>query len=114
MSNVAYDIQVYDYKHLNENDKTSVDVIDEVKDSVLTAEVINEFIESKSFGGTLQSIYKETLADFVDFLREQVEYRKVDFIIDKIDGYTDEEFAKLSGGATKPVSHGAFEKQEEI
>lgn len=103
MSNTAYDVEVYDYKFLNEADKALVDVIDSVKDEVLNEDVINDFIESKNFsGGTLQSIYTEALTDFVNFLRERVEYSKVDLIIEKIDGYSDEEFAKNSGGAKKP------------
>lgn len=104
MNDVAYEIQGgYDYKYLNERDKASVDAVNSVAEKILTTEVINDFIESKSFSGrTLQSIYKEALTDFVNFLREQVEYRKVDFVIEKIDGYSDDEFAKLSGGVEKP------------
>lgn len=100
----AYDLEVYDYDFLSENDKTSVDAMEKVREDALGDDVIADFVESKSFSGrTLQNIYKEVLVDFIDFLRERVEYCKCDFIIDAIDGYSDEEFAKYSNGAKKPV-----------
>lgn len=103
MSNTAYDVEVYDYNFLNESDKASVDAMESVREDVMNDNVIADFIESKNFSGeTLQSIYKEALVDFVNFLRERVEYHKVDFIIATIDKYSDEEFAKYSNGAKKP------------
>lgn len=112
MSNTAYDVQVYDYNYLSENDKESVDAMDGMKEEILNNDVIADFIESKSFsGGMLQSIYKEALTDFVNYLRERAEYSKVDYIIAMIDKYTDEEFAEYSNGAKKPIP---FEQQNEI
>lgn len=86
---------------MSEEDKASVDVMERLKENVLNDEVIADFIDSKS-SGTLQNVHKELLVDFIDFLRERVEYHKCDFIMDAIDGYSEEEFAKYSSGAKKP------------
>lgn len=104
MSNTTYGIEDYSYDYLSEGDKASVDIMANVSDDVLNDEVVIDFIESKRLSGdTLQNLYKDALKDFVAFLRERVEYHKCDFIMDAIDGYSDEEFAKYNNGAKKPV-----------
>lgn len=103
MSNTTYDIETYSYDFLSEGDKASIDIMERVKKEVLNDDVIADFIEGKRLSGdTLQSVQTAVLMDFIDFLRERVEYHKCDYIMDAIDGYSDKEFAKYSNGAKKP------------
>lgn len=90
------DSDFYDARNLKESDRAQLDVMEGIKQDVLNNEVVTDFIDSKEVsGGTLRGIYKDVLTDFIAFLQERVEYRKVDFIVEKIDGYTDEEFKQL-------------------
>lgn len=90
------DPDTYDYRNLKDEDKALIDAIEETKQTVLNASVIEDFIDSKEImGATLQGIYRDALKEFVVFLQERTEYHKVDLIIEKIDGYTEEEFQAL-------------------
>lgn len=94
------DDDFYDARNLEESDKALLGVMEDIKEDVLNREVVADFIDSKEVSGeTIRSIYEDVLHDFIDYLRERVEYRKVDFIVEKIDGYTDEEFMKLYNAA---------------
>lgn len=90
------DPDIYDYRNLKDCDKALVDTIEETKQVVLNSSVIEDFIESKEImGTTMQGIYRDALKEFIVFLQERTEYHKVDLIIEKIDGYSDEEFQAL-------------------
>lgn len=78
----------YKYEDLRKDDKKEIDVIQEISDEVLNNESIEDFIDSKNvFGETTKEMLKELLMDYTAFLKEQVEYCKVDRIISMIDGY---------------------------
>lgn len=78
----------YKYEDLRKDDKKEIDVIQEISDEVLNNESIEDFIDNKNvFGETTKEMLKELLMDYTAFLKEQVEYRKVDRIISMIDGY---------------------------
>lgn len=86
------DIQKYDIDNLKKEDKDLVEFVEELKNVCLTDEVIQSYIEQKDVTGeTMKKIYKDALKDFVLFLKEQMEYFKADIIIDKIEGYAEEE-----------------------
>lgn len=99
------DSDFYDARNLKESDKALLNVMENIKQDILNREVIDDFIDSKEVsGGTLRGIYEDVLNDFVVFLQERIEYRKVDFIVEKIDGYTDEEFKQLYRAARLGIS----------
>lgn len=99
------DSDFYDARNLKENDKALLDVMEGIKRDVLNDEVVDDFIDSKEVtGGTLRGVYKDVLNDFIAFLQERIEYRKVDLIVEKIDGYTEEEFKQLYRAAKLGVS----------
>lgn len=89
------DPDVYNPKMLNDDDKAKFDVIGDTADNVLSSDVIEDFIETKELSGeTIQKLYREVLTDFVSYLRERVEYCKVDFLIGTIESYPEEEIEK--------------------
>jgi len=67
---------------LTEEDRKSVEAVDKFASSVLTDEKLDEYICEKISGKTTQAIYGEVIRPFVEFLREQAEYFKVDMILD--------------------------------
>lgn len=86
------DPKIYTVDNLKPHDKELVEIYGDVKRNILNNDAVDEFVQQKNVKGTiLASIYKEVLGDFVDFLRENVEYRKMETIISKIDGYSNEE-----------------------
>lgn len=86
------DPDVYKPEMLNDDDKAKFDVIDETTDNILSADVIEDFIETREISGeTIQQIYREVLTSFVSYLRERTEYCKVDFLIETIECYPEEE-----------------------
>lgn len=99
------DYNTYKPEHLKKSDKETLDRIENVRQKVMTDSVVEEFIESKDVGSTIQSIYRDVLKEFVKYISERVEYAKVDFIIECIDSYSDEEFDALRKAAgTLPVN----------
>jgi hypothetical protein len=91
---------VYDYRNLKESDKEQIDTLEAVKTNVLNKDVVEDFVDTKDISGaTLQNIYREVLNEFVSFLSERVEYVKVDMIVEKIEGYSDDEFESLYNAA---------------
>ena len=93
--------EIYSPDHLKPCDKEKLDVIEDVSQRVLDESVIDDFIESKSLGKTMQAMYREMLCDFIAFQKERAEYCKVDLIIEKIDGYSDAEFEQIREEARK-------------
>lgn len=67
---------------LTAEDRKSVEAVNEFALSVLTDEKVDEYICEKISGKTTQAIYGEVIRPFVEFLREQAEYFKVDMILD--------------------------------
>lgn len=87
---------IYNINNLKENDKAEIGVINKIQQQVLSEVVVEDFIESKNVvGKTTQGLYRDTLIEFINFLKERTEYCKVDKIIEKIEGYSDEEFKSL-------------------
>lgn len=87
---------IYDYRNLNDSDKEKIDLIEEIKQEVLSGAVVEDFIDTKEVtGSTLRGIYLDVLNAFIEFLSERIEYAKVDYIITAIDGYSEEEFSEL-------------------
>lgn len=86
------DPEIYNPKMLRKNDKAKYDVIDETVDNILSTDVIEDFIEAKEvIGETIQKIYRDVLTEYVSFLKERAEYCKVDFLIEVIENYPDDE-----------------------
>lgn len=99
------DYNTYRPEHLKTNDRKTLDAIEDVRQSVTNESVVEDFIDTKDVGSTIQSIYRDVLKEFVNYLSERVEYAKVDFIIGCIDNYSDEEFNALRKAAgTLPVN----------
>lgn len=83
-----YQIDTYHIGLLKKNDKALVDILDKAEDLVLSDDVVEDYIDIKKVSGnTIQGIYRDLLIDFIGFLRDRIEFFKVDVIIDKIDGY---------------------------
>lgn len=89
------DVDIYNPDHLNENDKNSLDAIENVKVRVLSLDVIKSFLEDKGVTGIQAQLYAEILKEFIAFQNELAEYEKVDFIIEAIDSYSEAEFEML-------------------
>lgn len=87
---------IYNIRNLKENDKAEINAIEAVKQQVLNTDVLEDFIETKGIAGeTTQGLYRDALNDFIDFLQERMEYCKVDRIMEKIDGYSAEDFNNI-------------------
>ena len=99
------DYNIYRPEHLKTDDKKTLDTIEDVRQRVTDESVIEDFIETKDVGSTIQSIYRDVLKEFVNFISERVEYEKVDFIIGCIDGYSEEEFEELKKAAEIPPAN---------
>lgn len=83
-----YQIDTYHIGLLKKNDKALVDILDKAEDLVLSDDVVDDYIDIKKVSGnTVQGLYRDLLIDFIGFLRDRIEFFKVDVIIDKIDGY---------------------------
>lgn len=67
---------------LKAEDRRLIGIIEHFSESVLTDEKVDEYIETNISGKTTRAIYSDVLKPFMEFLREQTEYFKVDFIID--------------------------------
>ena len=73
----------YSINDLKPDDRKCVDTITDFASSVLTDEKVDEYISNNICGKTTQTLYGEVLKPFMNFLREQSDYFKVDLIIDR-------------------------------
>lgn len=97
-----FDPSIYSIDNLRDDDKRAVKNIDSFAEEVLTDDIRDEFIESKKITGFYtQSLIRETLSEFINFLLEQTEYYKCDMIINSIESYPEDEFEKLKSKAEK-------------
>lgn len=67
---------------LKASEKQDVDIITRFVDKVLNEQTVDEYVDSFISGKTTRAIYGEALKPFIEYLREQAEYFKVDLIID--------------------------------
>ena len=80
-------MEKYSYKSLNSLDRQIYDEIEKFTDEVLSKETLDEYLESAVYGQSTRGIFSDILVPFLEYLREQSEYFKVDLITDCIDGY---------------------------
>lgn len=73
----------YSIDDLKSDDRKCVETITDFASSVLTDEKVDEYISNNICGKTTQALYGEVLKPFMNFLREQADYFKVDLIIDR-------------------------------
>lgn len=99
------DYNTYKPEHLKVNDRKTLDAIENVRQRVTNESVVEDFIETIDVGSTIQSIYRDVLKKFVNYISERVEYEKVDFIIGCIDSYSEEEFEELKKAAETPPAN---------
>lgn len=98
------DYNTYKPEHLKKHDKETLDRIETVRQEVLNDSVVEDYIESKTMGSSIQAIYRDVLKEFIGYLSERVEYAKVDFILERIDSYSEEEFELLCKQAGTSLS----------
>ena len=80
----------YSYKNLCPSDRRIYDELERLTDEVLSKEKLNAYLESAILGQHTRGIFSDILTPFLEYLKEQSEYFKVDMITDCIDGYEDE------------------------
>ena len=73
----------YSIDNLKPDDRKCVETVSDFASSVLTDEKVDEYISNNICGKTTQALYGEVLKPFMNFLREQADYFKVDLIIDR-------------------------------
>lgn len=88
------DIETYDYEDLTSEDKKVVDVLLKVKDNVLNENVIDDYLDRKGYGNKMRGIVKELYMSLMEELREQMENRAIDFVVDTLDEYPDDYIKK--------------------
>lgn len=76
------EIRAYAVGDLEASEKEDVDIISRFSAAVLTDEKIEEYLDNFISGKNLRAIYGDVLKPFMEYLREQAEYFKVDMIID--------------------------------
>jgi len=72
----------YSIDDLKSSDRQAVNTVDRFTNSVLSDECIESYLDNNISGKTTRAIYSDVLKPFVEFLREQAEYLKVDMIIE--------------------------------
>ncbi len=91
-----FDPSVYNIENLRPEDKKELELIEDVKTRLLSRDSVDVFVNDRDImGSTLQGIYRDILIEYVKYLNEQLEYYKVDMIMNKIDGYPKEELRRI-------------------
>jgi len=93
------DDETYRIDLLNERDKETAVAMTNLSDNILSDEIVSDYIErfiQKSNGGNvISSLVREAILPFVSYLKELSDYHICNFIIDKIDGYSEQEYEEL-------------------
>lgn len=86
-----YDANVYSKKNLKGNDRAVVEELEKIKGEILSRDNIEEYLKKHFAGASIAGmLVREQLANFVEFLKTQWDYRICDKIIDSIDGYEEQ------------------------
>ncbi len=68
-------------EELESADKQSVEAVGTFADTMLTQETVNRYLDENVLGTSVKALYADVLRPFIDFLREQTEYYKVDMVL---------------------------------
>lgn len=97
-----FNTEYYGKEYLKDADSEKVDEIELLRNEVLNAETIEEFLEDRMSlnGNTAKKLVRdEVLNPFLQFLGERFDIYLCDFIIAKIDDYTEDEYVALRAKA---------------
>lgn len=104
-SKFEVDDETYRIDLLNERDKEAAVAMTSLSSDILSDDIVNDYIErfiQKSNGGNvISSLVKEAILPFVNYLKELSDYHICNFIIDKIDNYSEQEYAELKKQAER-------------
>ena len=99
------DDETYRIDLLNERDKETAVAMTNLSSDMFSDEIVNDYIErfvQRSNGCNLiSSLVKEAILPFVSYLKELADYHICNFIIDKIDGYSEQEYEELKKQAER-------------
>ena len=91
-----FEAEYYDKEYLKKEDRSKLDEIEMLREELLNADNISEFLETCVSGGEVtKALVGEQLAAFSEFLKKRMDYYICDFIISKIDDYPDSEYEML-------------------
>ena len=77
----------YSIDELERADRQSVEAVNEFAETVLSEQTVERYLSDNIFGTSVKSLYKDILIPFVEYLREQTEYHKVDMILEYCEEY---------------------------
>ena len=91
-----FEPNVYSFDNLKPEDKRQLEVLEYIKARLLSRAAVDIFVNDKDIAGsTIQGVYRDILNEFIKYLGDQLEYAKVDMIMEKIDSYPEEELREI-------------------
>lgn len=83
-------MEKYSFENLNPSDRDIYDTLEQLCGEVLSEEQLKAYLDANVNGQATKAIYADILNPFLEFLKEQAEYFKVDMIIGCIESYENE------------------------
>lgn len=81
MENPEYSIDKLSIDELERADRQSVEAVSDFAETVLSEQTVEDYLSDNVLGASVKSLYKDILIPFVEYLREQTEYHKVNMIL---------------------------------
>lgn len=75
----------FSIEELETAERQSVEAVGEFADTMFTKETVKNYLDENILGSSVKALYADVLFPFIDFLREQTEYYKVDMILKSAD-----------------------------
>lgn len=97
---------IYDKDNLKSEDKRFIEQLDTLKEQLLGFDTVDEYLENIKAGKKAKEIISEQLIDFIQYLSEQWDIKKIDCLIDTIESYSEEELKNII--SNKPEKHGSW------
>lgn len=94
-----FDTEYYDIEFLKKEDKERIEEVRKIREGLLDRSIINDYIADKVpseiVGKQFRQMIAETCAPFLDYIKDSIDQYIIDYIIEKQDDYTPEEYEQL-------------------
>lgn len=94
-----FDEDVFNEEYLSPEDRKIVEEIRYTKEKIINdnnvEDYVKQYIGKCNGGAAIEGFVKEILSPFASYLRELIDYHISGMIIDKIEGYSEEDYLRF-------------------